>query len=442
MRTLLLEELIVPTNRQRTEVSDDYIGELMGALFSEDGAGIINPITVRDGNTLVAGECRSKAIRLGYTLGKRLRHAGEVLPEGHIPVIDFGDLTPLQRMEVEYAENARRKDLDWKDNIRAIAMLDALRKAQKAEVGQTHTFKETAKELFKVDTGIHADNVSKAVTIAAKLAGNKELAGAKSFNEAKKILAKQETTAHNARLAETVGRTVTSDRMQVHHADCLVWMKEQPGEQFDVILTDPPYGMDADGFGDGAGRMAGTTHQYADGKDATQLLLSAAIPEFYRLAKPESHLYLWCDIDLFHWLRAECAKAGWEVHRTPLINVKPEGGRVAWAGSETQAPYGPRRCYEICLYAVKGKRPVTKIYPDVFESRLVEGNFGHGAQKPVEAYVNLLQRSVRPGDKVFDAFAGTGTIFPAAAAVGCYAVGVEQEAAAYGICVNRIKELE
>ena len=32
----------------------------------------------------------------------------------------------------------------------------------------------------------------------------------------------------------------------------------------------------------------------------------------------------------------------------------------------------------------------------------------HGAQKPVVVYQNLLQRSVRAGDKVLDPFAGTG----------------------------------
>jgi DNA modification methylase len=217
-------------------------------------------------------------------------------------------------------------------------------------------------------------------------------------------------------------------------------METQPDAQFDVILTDPPYGMDADSFGDGAGRLtnAGHGHRYQDGKDETILLLEKCIPHFYRLAKPQSHLYLWCDIDLFHWLRDQCRLAGWHVHRTPLVNVKPEGGRVPWANP----PCGPRRAYELCLFAEKGGRQVTAIKPDVFESRLVEGNLGHGAQKPVQAYVELLSRSVRPGDTVFDAFAGTGTIFPAAAAVKCSAVGVEQEAAAYGTCLKRIEEIK
>lgn len=435
IRTLHIDDVVVTPSRQRTTVSDDYISELFESIFSETGPGLINPITLRDGKTLVAGECRYRAIKLGHSLGKQLRHGGELIPVGHLPFIDFGELDELARMEAEYVENAVRSDISWKDNVLAQAALHALRAKQKALAGRTQTFTDTAKEIFKVGVGQRVSDVSDAVRLAARM-HEPGIAKATSFKEAKKVLAKIEDAAHRERLAAAVGVVATAERMTCHHADCLTWMGSQPSEQFDVILTDPPYGMDADGFGDAAGRMSGIGHEYADGADATRSLLAQCIPEFFRLSKPEAHLYLWCDIDLFPWLRAQCRAAGYRVFRTPLVNIKPEGGRVPWP------QWGPRRCYELCLYAVKGDKSVTSIVPDVFESRLVEGNFGHGAQKPVEAYVNLLKRSVRPGDRVLDAFAGTGTIFPAAHALNCYAVGVEQEAAAFGTCIKRIKELK
>jgi len=52
-------------------------------------------------------------------------------------------------------------------------------------------------------------------------------------------------------------------------------------------------------------------------------------------------------------------------------------------------------------------------------------NTGHGAQKPVELYVNLLQRSVRPGMRVLDSFAGSGPMLEAAAQLHG-AVGVDR----------------
>lgn len=426
MKTATLTSIIVPENRQRTERDDTHIGSLMESIFSDTGAGLLNPITLRDGNTLVAGECRLQAITLGYKLGKTLRHAGQIVPAGEIPYIDFGDLPLLARMEAEFVENARRMDLPWQDKVRAQA---ELAKLMEMRTGEKPTLGEIAAELGTTTTPVQA-----ALTLARHM-NDKAIAGASTQKEAMKILKKKVDEAQRVKLAETVGKVAQSQRMRAFNVNCLEFMKGLPDAQYDVILTDPPYGMGADTFGDAAGKLAGTTHQYEDSRESTLALLDQCIPEFFRIAKGQSHLYLWCDLDLFHWLRDRCEAAGWWTHRTPLINIKPEGGRVPWPEN------GPRRCYEICLYAVKGKKPVTAIFPDVFESRLVEGNFGHGAQKPVEAYVNLLKRSVRPGDRVFDAFAGTGTIFAAAAALDLYADGTELEPAAFGTCIRRIQEL-
>lgn len=438
MKTIPLTDIQVPENRQRTELDPSAVGALSGSIFAkpeEGGVGLINPITLREGGVLVAGQTRMAAIALGYRMGKTLTHKGEVVPAGHVPYIDFGELSIIQQQALEYAENAIRTDLTWQDNQRAIASLHALRTAQAAARGEVHLAKDTAQELFKKTEGINTTRVSTAQALVRNM-DNPLIAKAKSATEAAKILKKIVQQEVNVNLAREVGKTVASDRMRVFNADCLEWMAAQPGEQYDVILTDPPYGMGADNFGDGAGTMAGIEHQYQDGLPETQALLAAAIPEFFRLAKPEAHLYLWCDIDLFHWLRAVCREAGWWTFRTPLVNVKSEGGRVPWPEN------GPRRSYELCLFAVKGKKPVNSIKPDVFTSRMPEANLGHGAQKPVEAYVELLGRSTRPGDRVLDTFVGTGTIFEAAAELGLFADGVEMAEGAFGIAVNRIRGLK
>lgn len=437
MNHSLISAIHIPPERQRTDIPDDHIGELMSE-FSQPKIGLLNPIVIErqgDKEILLAGECRLRAVQLLYKLGGTLYHQGTAVPAGCIPSTTFDELTELQRMEIEYSENARRRDLTWQENAKALALLNALRAKQAELEGRQHTYKAVAEEVFKRGDGEFAGQVSDSVLVARHL-DNPAVAKASSLKEAKKILVREDEKKRREVLAREVGLQSIGDRFKVYNANCLDWMREQPADQFDVILTDPPYGMNADEFGDAAGKMVGIDHQYKDDEVHMKALLSKAIPEFYRLAKPEAHLYLWCDIDYFLWLRERCAAAGWWVHRTPLINIKPSGGRVPWP------EHGPRRSYELCLYAVKGKRRVTSIVLDTFESRLTEGNLGHGAQKPVEAYVDLLKRSTRPGDVVLDAFAGSGTIFPAAHMVGCSAVGVELSPHAYGICLERIKELK
>ena len=101
---------------------------------------------------------------------------------------------------------------------------------------------------------------------------------------------------------------------------------------------------------------------------------------------------------------------------------------------------GPQRRYEIILYAMKGDMPIQRIAGDVLEYRPDE-NLGHGAQKPVALYIDLLSRSVVPGMRVLDPFAGTGPIIPAAHELQCTAVAIERDAASYGIAVKRVELL-
>jgi DNA modification methylase len=155
---------------------------------------------------------------------------------------------------------------------------------------------------------------------------------------------------------------------------------------------------------------------------------------FNRLAKPEAHLYICCDIDQFHWLKDTFGKT-WNVFRTPLINYKTGSGRVPLP------EHGPRRCSEYILYAHRGGKRVTGIYPDVITTAGDE-NLGHGAQKPVALISDLLKRSVKPGDRVLDPFVGTGTIFDAAHAHKVRATGIEREANYFGIAARRLEALD
>lgn len=435
MKTLPISSIQIPEARQRQVFGAQEQGELNESI---QAVGLISPVILRfeaGVPKLVAGERRLRSVSTLAILGVGIKHGGLAVPPGHVPYLDFGELSLLEQQEIEYAENAYRQDLTWQENVLATEKLDNLRKARAAAASLPHSTSDTAKQIFGEVTQHGRDTVNKSLVLAAHLS-NPEVAKASSLKEAVKIVRRQADTERNKHLASMVGTKSISERFKVYNTECLAWMKEQPDAQFDVILTDPPYGMDAQSFGDAAGRMSGIDHEYDDSAAATTTLLAACIPEWYRLAKPQSHLYLWCDIDMFLTLRGMCRDAGWWTFRTPLINLKPEGGRVPWP------EHGPRRSYEICLFAVKGKRPVTSIRPDYFESRLTEGNLGHGAQKPVEAYGELLKRSCRPGDTVLDTFAGTGTIFPAAHALGLSAVGVEMETAAYGICLSRIGELQ
>lgn len=432
MKYLPIKDLVIPESRQRIDFEPNALQELSESIRAK---GLMHPIVVRNGNTLVAGERRIRAISDMRALhGNCLVHDEEIVPDNCIPVVDLGDLDPLAAEEAELDENTKRKDLTWQENASAVARLHALRSAQAARRGEIQSVADTAEEVTGRRDGDYQNKTRQQIIVADHLS-NPAIAKAKDVKEAFKILRREEDTKNNVILAETVGRNYSASSHTLVHGDCIQWMDDADPDQFDCILTDPPYGMSADDFGDGAGRLAGITHAYKDDGDSFVALMEGIAPRISRVARTAAHLYICCDIDKFFYLRSLFAKHGWNVFRTPLINYKTSSGRVPLP------EHGPRRCYETILYAFRGAKRTTAIYPDVIGTAGDE-NLGHGAQKPIALYTDLLRRSTRPGDRVFDPFAGTGTIFPAAHQLRLFATGVEKEAGYYGIAVKRLKGVD
>lgn len=435
MLKLPSQSIQISPNRQRRDFDDVKIQELLTSL--KKPAGLMHAIVVRSmgkgGFQLVAGERRLRAIELLRFTGGILRHGGEEIGEDLIPVVTLGELDEESAEEAELDENIRRVDLTWQERAEATARLAALRGRQAASAGApAPSVAAIAEEVRGSSQGSNQESTRREIIVARHI-GQPEVKAAKSLDEAWKVLKKAEETKKNIELAATVGRSFTAKVHEAYHADSLLWMAAYAGELFDVILTDPPYGMGADQFGDSGGKAEGA-HQYDDSYENWKKIMPTFARLSYAVTKPQSHLYTFCDFDRFHELKSLLEDVGWNCFRTPLIWVKPTGSRTPWVD------YGPQRKYELCLYANKGRRPVTKIFPDVVAYNPDE-NLGHNAQKPVALFVDMLKRSVAPGNTVLDPFAGSGTLFPAANELKCKAVAVESDANSFGIMLKRLEAL-
>lgn len=435
MQYLLLNQIQIKPERQRSEFEPQAMTELMSSIIT---VGLQHAVVIRtdeNGVWLVAGERRLKAITDIYALGKSFKYDGIKVTQGMIPTVSLGELSLLEAEEAELDENIKRKDLTWQEHAAAVQRLNSLRQKQATIAGTTHTIADTAEELTGRRDGSYQAKVKKSIIVANHL-NRPAVAEAKTVDEAYKILKKEVEREKNIELAHQVGKSFSAERHEIYHMDCLTYMAEPSNaERFDVILTDPPYGMNAQDFNSGAGKMTGISHSYDDSFESWFKLMKDWSLLSFKVAKPQAHAYIFCDIDNFCLLKTTMIEAGWYVFRTPLIHYKPGSGRVPLPDR------GPRRQYELILYAIKGNKPVTHIYPDVIATQADESS-GHGAQKPVALFENLLQRSVKPGDEVLDSFAGSGTIIPACHKFQCKAVAIEQDAGSYGLCLKRLKELK
>jgi DNA modification methylase len=435
MITVNLDELVISPERQRKEFNAETIAELADSICS---VGLIQPIVVRleDGvYHLVAGERRVRAIKELEIMGEGFKHGNKTYASTNCPAVLFKDLTDLQAFEIELEENIRRVDISWQERATATARLYELRALQAKKLNLPEPTREKfAAEVYPDHHPAAASATVRGELLIARNLKDPEVAKASSRADAVKIIERKIAKESNRKHAAEVGQTFTAKAHALLQGDSLEYMKLIHSETFDCILTDPPYGIDAQEFNSSDGKAAGA-HFYDDSYSTWKTIAKSLVVESYRFAKPMAHLYIFCDIDRFHELRTLASLAGWKPFRTPFVWHNPSSQRAPWPHS------GPHRRYQLCLYAVKGDRPVLHLRPDVMEYKS-DANLGHQAQKPVSLFVDLLQRTCRPGDTVLDPFCGSGTIFPAAHSLKVKATGIELDSAAYGLAAKRLGELK
>lgn len=428
MKVIPFDRLIVPENRQRRTFDEKKLQDLAQSIRTK---GLLHPPVVRpegENYVLVAGERRSRAIRSLSEVNIPFTCDGITVSPNHFPVTLISELSSLDLREAELEENTHREDLSWQDQAAAIAELDELRRTQKAAQGIPHTARDTATEIAgHMALGSEITKVTEAVVVAQHLA-DPDVAKAKTQKEAVKIIKKKAEAEHRAKLAEQFDQSKSEHTALLGNS--LDLLKGMPNGEFDCILTDPPYGINADQFGD----MASTEHAYEDTEDYAMDCYRTLAREGFRVCKPQAHIYVFLDPRYWANISFEFTLHGWNVWPTPLIWNKLNG-------MLPKPEYGPRRTYEMILFATKGDRKVLKVGPDVITCPMVTDR-DHGAQKPVPLYSELLSRSCYPGQSVLDAFSGSGTIFPAANKLRLKATGMEISPQYFQLGLSRLDEQE
>jgi site-specific DNA-methyltransferase (adenine-specific) len=414
VKTIDILKVTVPESRQRTTFPQKEHEDLIASIRE---LSLLQPPVLRNGSVLAAGERRLRACMQIIADGDLIEHGGATCPSGHIPYIDLGDLDPIEAAEVELHENIRRVELSWQDRARAIEALRELRERKGDPITDIQLAREAEISPERVGT----------YTLIARHLNDPDVAKASSAAEARKIIDKKATT--EARLRSAFASSPTSGHA-IHtlaHADAREFLKTLPAASFDVILTDPPYGVGADTFGEQS-----SGHGYDDSLEHWLTLMPIIFGETFRVAKPDAHAYFFCDPRNYPNLIPMARRAGWTPWHVPLIWDKGNG-------TLPEPDFGPRRTYEMIVYLRKGDRKVLQVLPDVLRYAPVFSKL-HAAQKPIDLYIDLLSRSAEPGQAVLDCFAGSGTIFPAASRRKLIATGCEQSAESFAICRTRVNE--
>lgn len=210
---------------------------------------------------------------------------------------------------------------------------------------------------------------------------------------------------------------------KIIQGDCREILRQVPDESVDLLLTDPPYGM----------RYLAKAGSRPIVGDDDLSWFAPVIRECYRVLKPNTHAYLFCNEYGLATFRAEMAAAGFKVKRL-LVWVKDQHTAGDLAGD-----YANRT--EYLLFGHKGRR-LLKGHRDanVLFFKRAGHRRDHPTEKPEDMLRYLIQKSSTPGELVLDPFAGSGTTCRAAKDLGRRYLGIEIDSRYVEIARRRVAD--
>lgn len=186
--------------------------------------------------------------------------------------------------------------------------------------------------------------------------------------------------------------------------DCFEKMKELPDQCIDLVLTDPPYGIDYQ-----SNRRVAREKLPKFENDVDLSWVDGWVEEVHRVLKDDRHFYCFTRFDTYPKFYDSISRH-FKV-KNCLIWVKNNHGSGDLLGS-----YAPQS--EMIIFAVKGRRLLNGPRDsDVLEyNNVPSAQRAHATQKPVDLLRTLIEKSTEPDEIVLDPFAGTGSTMRACVA--------------------------
>lgn len=406
---------ILRDERQRTEIDttdlDDSIRE----------HGVINPIIITRDFVLVAGERRHhSSVKLG-------------LPD--IPVRFYEDLDPGEVQVIELIENLKRKDIPWRDYVKAIAKLHSIFQGRDPEWSMTATAKSLSvspaeiSHVIRVSRDLDSPFLAQATSFSAAynvLTRRDERLMADTLSDiletGQEILEPQTTTIEPTgkdeglldglvMVAPSPPRSSSGVEDDILNLSFLEWAPAYSGPRFNFLHCDFPYGI---GLGD-SGKWSGktTSTMYDDSPDTYWALCRALAENLDRIMAPSAHLLFWFHMDHYSEtlrfferfapsLAFQALPLIW--HKTDNVGIMPDPKR------------GPRRVYETALIASRGDRLVVKSVSNAYGAPTDKAH--HPSTKPEPVLRHFFQMFIDSGTKLLDPTCGGGSALRAAESMG------------------------
>ncbi|MEM0461788.1 MAG: ParB/RepB/Spo0J family partition protein [Candidatus Caldarchaeum sp.] len=388
-------------NRIRTDLADL---EVLAKSISQHG--LIQPIVINSNYELVAG-------------GRRLA-ACKLLGLEEVEAVFKDTLSPEHLLELELEENLARRDLSDMEKLQALKRLHEL----KCRKDPTWTLEKTAERLslsvgwvsiaLKVVDGFQVS--PEQVETALEKGGIKA-----AYKEAKKAIISQ---IHTVIVEQNRPKLAKAEEL-LKLGDALELIKSVPSESIDFIHTDPPYGVDLRQVREAKPNTYTELIYSEDSLDNFKRLVGSLAPELWRVARPDSFALIWCAFRTFPILSEAMQAAGWAYRNPPFIWVK-------WGEGYSPAPLKAFASkVDSAFLFTKGNPTMNRSLSNAFVSGAPKDGGWHPLERPQDLLDYLHQAFIKPGFKVLDTFAGSGSTLISALKFDAIPLGFELDKVYY-----------
>ena len=212
---------------------------------------------------------------------------------------------------------------------------------------------------------------------------------------------------------------------RLYLGDCFQELRRIPSDHVDLVLTDPPYGM---GYQSPKRKLLFAKIANDNRLDRVPAFAS----ECFRVLKPNTHLYMFCNDYAVGIFREHLRDAGFNVKRT-LVWVKNEH-----SAGDCFGDYANKT--EFVIFAHKGRRFLNGGRDNniLRFNRVMRSD--HPTPKPVDLCQYLISKSTSPGEMVLDPFMGVGATVVAAHSLGREYLGIEIESSHFDVAQARLAD--
>lgn len=415
--------------RQREDVDDKSLSELVNDIKD---IGLLHPIVLAKNEAgtykLIAGERRLKACASIHDMGSLLRFSDLLVPVGEIPYTLFDSIDSDEWFRAELSENVYRRDLTWREKAKAMASLHKSNLRANPSQTITQTASEVAAVQGKNPTYVQ-NHISRSLLIDEHI-DDPDVASANSERQAWEIARRKTQTLFKAKLQLIAPNTF--ERHILINGDMFEEVPKIPADSIHCIITDPPYGIDANSTQKIGDRFT-STHKYDDTNPNALKICEFIFTEGYRVSHSRANLFMFIQIANFTHLHDFASSVGWTVWPHPIIWQKGREGIAPW-GSQ-----GFIRTYETLLFATKGGMGLLAPICDVIYEPNIRRK-EHAAEKPSRLYDRLMAVGCNTASVVLDPCCGSGGIFAAANTRKCKAIGIELNTEYYTLALSRMSD--